>query len=168
MTAKGSTAYEGTYFAIRLDERGNEFVEVRENEVLIVPLTAEGNVILTGEPSPAFGELALILPGGSIEDGEAMEATAARELQEEIGYAPGRLTYLGEIRPSTKYFTTRSFIYLGRDLTSSTLQGDEDYEITQERVPLATFEELITSGRLTDARVIAALYMARAFLQNEQ
>ncbi len=163
-----TTAFQGTYFAIRLDEHGNEFIEARDNEVLIVPLTEEGEVILTSEPSPAFNEPALILPGGSIEAKEAMEATAARELQEEIGYAPGRLTYLGELRPSTKYFTTRSFVYLGRDLTPSTLQGDEDYEITQERTPIATFEQLIATGRLTDARVIAALYMARGFLQSEQ
>ena len=168
MTAKGSIAYQGTYFAIRLDEHGNEFVEARENEVLIVPLTEEGEVILTIEPSSAFNDPTLILPGGSIEADETMEATAARELQEEIGYAPSQLTYLGEVRPSTKYFTTRSFIYLGRDLTPSTLQGDEDYEILQERIPLATFEQLIASGRLTDARVIAALYMARNFLQSEQ
>lgn len=163
-----TTAYQGTYFAIRLDEHGNEFVAVRENEVLIVPLTEEGEVILTIEPSSAFDEPTLILPGGSIEAGEAMEATAARELQEEIGYAPGRLTYLGELRPSTKYFTTRSFVYLGRDLTPSILQGDEDYEILQERIPLATFEQLIATGRLTDARVIAALYMTRGFLQSER
>ncbi len=163
-----TTTYQGTYFAIRLDEHGNEFIEARDNEVLIVPLTDEGEVILTSEPSPAFNETALILPGGSIEANEAMETTAARELQEEIGYAPGRLTYLGELRPSTKYFTTRSFIYLGRDLTPSTLQGDEDYEILQERIPLTTFEQLIATGRLADARVIAALYMARGFLQSEQ
>ena len=163
-----TTAYQGTYFAIRLDEHGNEFIEARDNEVLIVPLTEEGEVILTSEPSPAFNEPALILPGGSIEANEVMEATAARELQEEIGYAPGRLTYLGELRPSAKYFTTRSFVYLGRDLTPSTLQGDEDYEIAQERIPLATFEQLIAIGRLTDARVIAALYMTRGLLQSEQ
>lgn len=163
-----TTAYQGTYFAIRLDEHGNEFVAARENEVLIVPLTEEGEVILTSEPSPAFNEPALIVPGGSIEVDEAMEVTAARELQEEIGYAPGRLSYLGELRPSTKYFTTRSFVYLGRNLTPGILQGDEDYEITQERIPLATFEQLIATGRLTDARVIAALYMTREFLRSEQ
>ena len=163
-----TTAYQGTYFAIRLDKDGNEFVDTRENEVLIVPLTAEGDVILTIEPSPAFNEPTLILPGGSIETGEAQEDTAARELQEEIGFAPGRLTYLGELRPYSKYFTTRSFVYLGRDLTASSLQGDEDYEIQQERIPLATFEQLIATGHLTDARIIAALYMARSFLQSEQ
>lgn len=53
-------------------------------------------------------------------------------------------------------------------LTRSRLQGDEDYKIGVERVPLAQFETLITSKRLLDARVIAALYMARAFLDAER
>lgn len=59
----------------------------------------------------------------------------------------------------------RSFVYLGRDLTASRLVGDEDYIIEIERVPLAMFEDLITAGRLLEARVIAALYMAKSFLQ---
>ena len=157
-------AYKGTYFSICLDETGTEYIAARDNEVLIVPLTTEGEVILTTEPSPAFGAPTLILPGGSVESGESNEATAARELQEEIGLAPGRLTYLGELRALSKYYTGRSFIYLARDLTPGILKGDEDYTIEQERIPLALFETLMAVGRLLDARVIAALYMARGYV----
>jgi 8-oxo-dGTP pyrophosphatase MutT (NUDIX family) len=160
-----TTAYQGTYFSIRLDKDGNEYVDVRESEVLIVPLTGNGEVMLSIEPSPAFGEPTLILPGGSIEPLEVHGATAARELQEEIGYSPGRLDFLGELRPFSKYLTARSFIYLAHDLMPSRLKGDEDYFITCEQVPLASFEQLIAIGRLLDARVIASLYMARNFLQ---
>jgi hypothetical protein len=53
-------------------------------------------------------------------------------------------------------------------LQPSKLQGDEAYEITVERVPLAQFEELIASGRLCDSSVIAALFLARNFLAKER
>lgn len=159
------TAYQGTYFSINIDENGTEYIAARDDEVLMVPLTAEGDVILATEPAPAFDAPTLILPGGSVEQGESNEETARRELQEEIGLAPGQLTYLGELRALSKYYTGRSFIYLARDLTVGTLQGDEDYTIEQERIPLAAFESLIASGRLLDARVIAALYMARSYVQ---
>jgi len=56
-------------------------------------------------------------------------------------------------------------VYLARELTSSRLKGDEGYEISVEQVPLVGFERLIAAGRLLDARVIAALYMARRFLR---
>ena len=43
------------YFSLAVDESGIEFV-CTGNEVLIVSLTPEGEVILTIEPSAAFGE----------------------------------------------------------------------------------------------------------------
>jgi len=153
-----------SYFSLALDENGIEYVYTG-NEVLIIPFTAEEEVILTIEPSAAFGEPTVILPGGETEPDEEHPATARRELQEEIGYDAHRLDFLGELRPFSKYLTVRSFVYLARELIPSQLPGDEDYPIDLERVPLAAFESLIADGRLLDARVIAALYMARTFLQ---
>ena len=159
----GETTYQGDYFSIHRDAGGIEYVRAGD-EVLIVPLTATGDVLLTLEPSAAFGEPALILPGGETEAGEPHAKAANRELQEEIGYEARQLDYLGELRPYSKYLAVRSFVYLARDLTPSQLEGDEDYAITVEQVPLATFERLIAAGHLLDARVIAALYLARNFL----
>ena len=155
-----------SYFSLVRAMDGIEFVRTG-NEVLIVPLTTEGEVILTIEPSAAFGEPTLILPGGETERDEEHITTARRELQEEIGYDALRLDFLGELRPFSKYLSVRSFVYLAQDLVSSRLQGDEDYPIRLERVPLAAFESLIASGHLLDARVIAALYIARDFLNKK-
>ena len=58
----------------------------------------------------------------------------------------------------------RSYVFLARDLSPSRLPGDESYAIGIERVPLAAFEPLLAAGRLLDARVIAALFLARRFL----
>jgi 8-oxo-dGTP pyrophosphatase MutT (NUDIX family) len=99
------------------------------SEILLVPLTDQREVILTIEPSVAFGEPTLILPGGVAEPDEAHEQTALRELQEEIGFTAARLDFLGEMRPLSKYFTLQTFIYLARELTPSKLEGDEDYSI---------------------------------------
>ena len=60
----------------------------------------------------------------------------------------------------------RSFIYLARELVPSKLQGDERYPILVRQVPLKDFECLITSKQMLDARVIAALFLARSFLEN--
>ncbi len=157
-------AYEGPYFSILLDARGEEYVYTRD-EVLVVPLLDEGTVILAIEPSSAFGEPVLLLPGGTAEPDESLVETANRELREEAGYKAGTLDFLGELRPFSKYMAVRSFIYLARDLVASPLVGDETFEIGNELVPLAGFEQLIAAQRLFDARAIAALYMARHFLR---
>ena len=161
-----NTLYQGQYYALCTNQDGEEFV-AGSNEAIVVALTAEGDVLMTLEPSVAFDEPVLILPGGEVEPDEDLSETASRELQEEIGYAPGRLDFLGEVRGFSKYIAARSFVYLGRDLTPSHLEGDEDYIIEIERVPLSTFEDLIAAGRLLDARVIAALCMAKSFLQRQ-
>ncbi len=158
--------YQGCYYSLCINQDGEEFVS-STNEVLVVPLTTEGDVLMTIEPSVAFDEPILILPGGEVEPEEELNKTASRELQEEIGYAPGQLDFLGEIRGFSKYIAVSSFLYLGRNLIVSHLQGDENYTIEIERVPLSAFEDLILSGRLRDARVIAALYMTKSFLQRQ-
>jgi ADP-ribose diphosphatase len=125
-------------------------------------------VLLTIEPSAAFPGPTMILPGGSTNPDLPHAETANLELQEEVGLRAERIDFLGELRPFSKYLTVRTFVYLARDLVPSRLVGDETYVIDVEQVPLSDFESLIDAGRLLDARVIAALYMARTFLAREQ
>jgi len=161
-----TTYYQGAYFSIVADATGGEYVASSGDEVLVVPLTAANEVLLTIEPAPAFGGApTLILPGGETAPNRTYAETANLELQEEIGFKAGQLDFLAELHPWSKYLAVRSFVYLGRDLIASSLPGDEDYKIGIERVPLAGFEALIAEGRLLDARVIAALFLARRFLE---
>ncbi len=155
--------YSGKYVSVLEDPRGVEFVQMKD-EVLVVPLTSDAEVILSIEPSAAFDESSLVLPGGEVEVDEEGVETADRELREEIGYKARKLDFLGELRPFSKYLAVRSFVYLARDLLPSRLEGDENYHIETLNVPLQRFELLIGSGRLLDARVIASLYMARDLL----
>ena len=154
---------DNPYFSLDRDDHDTLFIRCRD-EVLTIPVDEEGNVLLAVEPAPAFGQDVWVFSGGTIEPGESHDITANRELQEELGYAANRLDYLGEVWPWSKYLTVRSHLFLARDLVASSLAGDEDYVIGVEHVPLASFETYIATGHLRDARVIAGLYLARAFL----
>ncbi|HEY1389349.1 MAG TPA: NUDIX domain-containing protein [Ktedonobacterales bacterium] len=155
---------ENPHFALGRDDHDTLYIQCRD-EVMTVPIDANGDVLLAVEPAPAFGQDVWVFSGGTVEPGESHATTANRELQEELGYAAGRLDYLGQLWPWSKYLTVRSDLYLARDLTESRLVGDEGYEIGVARVSLAAFEQYIAAGQLRDARVIAGLYLARAYLQ---
>lgn len=165
-TMTNKTIFKGQWFLIMADSLHGEYFHC-DDEVLVVPLTQEREVILTSEPSAAFAGETLILPGGATEEGEPLAETANRELREEVGLQAARLEYLAELRPFSKYLNVRSHIYLARDLTTSPQIGDESYEIRSVRIPLSNFEELVIARELLDARVIAALYLARSFLNGE-
>jgi ADP-ribose diphosphatase len=153
---------------ISLWQNDQDIVYVQmDNGAQIVPITPEGDVLLITEPSPAYGQRILGLPSGMIEADEAPEAAANRELQEEIGFKAARLDWIGDLHPFFKYVHCRLSVFLARDLEVSKLDGDEgpDWIIEIERVPLDSFEHLIQTGRLHDAPTIAALYMARRYLE---
>src|SRR4051794_28465168 len=94
----GEVLYQGQYFAIVANAIHGEFVRCGD-EVLVVALDDGGNVIVTSEPSAAFGEPTVILPGGSTDPDVPFAESANAELQEEAGYKAGRLDFLGELRP---------------------------------------------------------------------
>jgi ADP-ribose diphosphatase len=58
-------------------------------------------------------------------------------------------------------------IVLARDLYPEKLQGDEPEELEVVRWPLADLHTLVQRPDCTEGRSIAALYIARDYLQQE-
>ncbi len=151
------------YFTLMAGADGVGFVHCSDG-VLVVPLTDDGQVLMAVERSPAFDREVLVLVGGEVEEGEPLQETANRELQEELGWRAERMEFLGELHPF-KYLTSRQFVFLARDLAPSRLEGDEVYPVGVRKVPLESFLDLCSGGELQDATAIAALCLARNFLR---
>jgi 8-oxo-dGTP pyrophosphatase MutT (NUDIX family) len=145
------------------DGDGNVFVR-NSDRALVVPITPQKEVILISEVSPAFGETALLVPGGIVDGDEPPYMTAQRKLQEDLGYAAGRLDALGALHMDATHSTRKVYVYLARDLMPNR-RRDEASGVRLGRLPLANFERLIASGRLSDASSIAALFMAVSYLK---
>lgn len=153
------TLYSDNYYSVVQPDNGDTYISC-DDEVVVVPVQASGHVILISEPSSAFGCQCLLLPGGIVDDGETHDVAANRELQEEVGYAANSLSYLGEVRPFSKYLAVRTFVFIGRDLVPSRLTGDEDHKIEKHLIARDELLGFIRDGRINDARVIAALFMS--------
>lgn len=151
------------------DDSGTLIVKM-DDGVTIVPVNDRGEVLLISEPSVAYNGLrSLLLPAGALEPDEDPADSANRELQEEIGYKANRLDSLGVIYSSIKYVDEKFHVYLARDLEVSRLEGDEPggWIEAQNPVPLSEIDSLIADGRLLNASTIAALFLARNFIEKE-
>ncbi|MBI2084778.1 MAG: ADP compounds hydrolase NudE [Candidatus Aenigmarchaeota archaeon] len=139
----------------------------KKDSAMIVPITDDGNLILIKEYFVATDDYQISLPKGRVDSGHPLDA-ANRELQEEIGYKANKMTPLGTLIVSPGSTRHKTHIYLAQKLVESRLQGDEDEEIELIKVPFEDFEKFIENKELTEARVIAALYIARNYLKGKK
>jgi ADP-ribose pyrophosphatase len=131
--------------------------------VAVVPIDRDGNVLLVRQFRYPVDANLLEVPAGGIEHGEDVVDCVKRELQEEIGFVPGTLEKLGGFYSIPGNGTQYLYVYEARDLKPSRLVAEDTDEIEVVSVPLQQVPGLILSGKLCDAKTIAALltYMAK-------
>ena len=166
-TLRSRRIYEGRILNLRVDTvalpRGGTSTRViveHGDAVCMVPVDSEGNVLLVRQYRKAVGEELLEVPAGGVEEGESPEETAVRELQEETGFAPGRLEKLAFFWMAPGYSSEGMHAYLATDLAPGSLTQEEDEDVRVERYPLARVPDLIASGQVRDAKSIASLLLA--------
>jgi ADP-ribose pyrophosphatase len=133
--------------------------------VAVVPVLHDGfTVVMVRQYRSALDELVLEIPAGKCDvDGEAAERTAARELEEEVGYLAGRMEQLCVIHNSPGFSDERVVIFLASDLQAgeATPHGIEEEHMVVEHVSLRDADRLIADGRITDAKSVVGLLLAR-------
>lgn len=129
--------------------------------VVILPVDVDGNIWFVRQFRIGAEQELLELPAGLLEEGETPEASAAREIQEEIGMASGELISLGEFYMVPGYSTEKLHAFLATGLYPSSLPTDEDELL--ERVSLSIQETyaLVRSGKILDGKTLAVLLLAQ-------
>ena len=110
----------------------------------------QGNVWFIRQYRLGAEQELLELPAGLLEGDEDAEASAAREVQEEIGMAAGHLERLGEFYMVPGYSTEKLVIYLATGLYPSTLPTDEFELLEKVVVPIAEALRMARSGEVKD------------------
>jgi ADP-ribose pyrophosphatase len=123
----------------------------------VVALTPENKVIIARQFRFGPEKIMDDLPGGALESDEPAEA-AARELEEETGYRPGKLEYLGHDYRDA-YGNETLHYFLATDcikVSEQNLEEDEHVEVA-----LISIDQLIhnaTHAKMVDAPAVLLAY----------
>ena len=140
------------------NEATREFV-VHPGAALIVPVLADGRLVLERQFRYPIGRVMLEFPAGKIDAGEVALATAQRELIEEVGYASGSWRSLGFIHPQIGYSNETIELFEARDLTHVGAQLDEGEFLDVVMMTESELLAAVDAGLVTDGKTLAALLL---------
>lgn len=127
--------------------------------VNVIPLTPVSEIVLIRQYRHGIRGITLEIPGGLVEGHDYPEEAAERELYEETGYKARELVCLGEVHPNPAIQNNTCYTYVAKDVYRAgdqRLDEKEDIEVLLR--PVSEIPELIRSGEITHALVLAAFY----------
>lgn len=132
--------------------------------VMIVPILNEEFIVLIREYSAGTENYQLAFPKGLMEGGETPEQAADRELKEEVGFGANRFSTMKKMTLAPGYLTHKMNLILAEDLYPASLKGDEPEPLEIVHWPIDDIDSLLEQEDFTEARSIAALFLAKKAL----
>ena len=156
--------FQGRLLDVRRDEvilpNGNTSTREWINHpgaVCCVPILPDGRIGLIRQFRYPVNQEMIELPAGKLNKGENPETCAVRELEEEIGYKPDKLTFLTHIHPAIGFANEKMWLYLADDLvqTETNLDTDEFLELIPTVLDEAV--KMVWDRKITDVKTIIGL-----------
>jgi ADP-ribose diphosphatase len=169
---KSEILLQGRAFKVRRDylktPNGDETkLEIIEHggSVVVVPIDDDGNLLLVRQYRHAAQQDLLELPAGTRNEEEPFEECAAREIREETGMEAGKLLRVGDFYLAPGYSTEFMAVFLATELKHNPLQADFDEFLQVEKIQVKKAVELFQSGKMLDAKSLAAWLLAKPYLE---
>jgi ADP-ribose pyrophosphatase len=163
-TLSSKVVFKGRALKMRVDtvltadgRRSTREIVEHPDCIAVVAIDAQGNVLLEIQYRQALEKDLLEIPAGGIDNGEEPEDAVTREMREETGFRPQKVTKLTGFYSSPGFTTEYLHLYLATDLVPDPLAAEDTAGIEVVKVPLAQIPDLITSGKIQDAKSIAGL-----------
>ena len=142
-----------------------DFISHRMGAACVLAVKPDGKILMVRQYRNALNRETLEIPAGKRDSvNEDTAICAARELEEETGYRAGKLEKLLSLKSTVAFCDELIDVYLATDLEKVGEQNlDESEEIDIEAWDLKDLMEMCYSGKLQDAKTVAAImaYAAR-------
>ncbi len=175
-TVSSQLVFAGKVVRVRTDrvilpdgrEATREIVE-HPGGVAVVPLLPPDAVVLVRQYRPAVGETLWEIPAGKLEDGEAPELCAQRELAEETGFrvkavgggGAGSLKLLASFYSSPGFSQEKLWLYVAKGLEAGQCQPDDGEFLRVEVIPGPRLARMLEAGEIVDGKTILGLSLTR-------
>lgn len=157
--------WQGQFITAKTRGKWEYVSRARGIKAAVILAVDDGHVMLVEQYRVPLGVNCLELPAGLVGDvtaGEAVETAAARELEEETGYRPARVTMMGEYYSSPGMVSESFFLVRAEGLEKVGQGGGvEDENIIAHRVPLDKVASFMAAKRAEgcamDVKLVALL-----------
>jgi ADP-ribose pyrophosphatase len=123
----------------------------------VVAVDAEGNVLLVNQYRSPLDKDLLEIPAGGIDKGEDPTTAVIREMREETGLRPQKVTRLTGFYLSPGFCNEYMHLFLAEDLVPAPLSAEDTAGIEVVKVTARQISELIFSGKIEDSKSVAGL-----------
>ena len=129
----------------------------------ILPLVDRDHVLMIQQYRYVARRTTWEMPTGGVRPGESLEEAAHRELQEEAGYAAGRLTKIVAYHTSKSVLDETAHLYLAEELLPVESQSADETEFIERHIfPFTKLLRMVMDGEILDGMtIIAVLHIAR-------
>ncbi len=142
-----------------------DFVSHRMGAACVLAVEPDGKILMVRQYRNALERETLEVPAGKRDSlNEDTSICAARELEEETGYKAGKLEKILSLKSTVAFCDEMIDVYLATDLQKLGGQHlDESEDINVESWKLEDLMEMCYSGKIQDAKTVAAImaYAAR-------
>ena len=145
------TVWEGRFLSVKRDGTWEYVSRARGIQAAVIVAIDDGHVILVEQYRVPLGKRCLELPAGLVGDetsGEPVEIAAARELEEETGYAAARIDPIGYFHSSPGMVSEGFTLVRAHGLAKvGPGGGDAGEDITVHRVDVSALPAFIDAKR---------------------
>lgn len=160
------TVWRGKFIETRKRGRWEYVGRARNIRAAVILAIDDGHVLLVEQYRVPLGRYCLELPAGLVGDdqeGESIEASAAREIEEETGYRADTVTAIGEFYSSPGMVSESFTLVRAEGLTRvSAGGGSGDEHIIVHRVPLSDIAAFVAAKRADDVAIDVKLLLLLA------
>ncbi|MGC9181404.1 NUDIX hydrolase [Thermogladius sp.] len=127
---------------------------------VVVPFVNDEEVIVIRQFRAPLGEYIVEVPAGVLDKGESPEEAARRELVEETGFYPRKLTRLATVYPVPGYSTEVMHVFEAEELEFKGAKPEPHELIEVVRVPFREVLVRVLRGEIRDAKTVIGVLLA--------